>query len=84
VEKAKRVLPGLRSEGGLERVGWRPLCPDTLPVIDRAPDLANLYFATGHGQLGVTLGATTGRLIADLVTGRRPNLDLAPYGATRF
>jgi D-amino-acid dehydrogenase len=84
VEKAKRVLPGLRSEGGLERVGWRPLCPDTLPVIDRAPGLANLYFATGHGQLGVTLGATTGRLIADLVTGRRPNLDLAPYRATRF
>jgi D-amino-acid dehydrogenase len=84
VEKAKRVLPGLKTEGGLERVGWRPLCPDTLPVIDRAPGLANLYFATGHGQLGVTLGATTGRLIADLVTGRRPNLDLAPYRATRF
>ena len=84
VEKAKRVLPGLRAEGGLERVGWRPLCPDTLPVIDRAPGAANLYFATGHGQLGVTLGATTGRLIADLVTGRKPNLDLAPYGATRF
>ena len=84
VEKAERVLPGLRTEGGLERVGWRPLCPDTLPVIDRVPGAANLYFATGHGQLGVTLGATTGRLIADLVMGRKSNLDLAPYGATRF
>jgi D-amino-acid dehydrogenase len=84
VGKAKRVLPGLKAEGGLERVGWRPLCPDTLPVIDRAPGVANLYFATGHGQLGVTLGATTGRLIAGLITGRRPNLNLAPYGATRF
>jgi D-amino-acid dehydrogenase len=84
VEKAKRVLPGLKAEGGLERVGWRPLCPDTLPVIDRAPGAANLYFATGHGQLGLTLGATTGRLIANLVMGRRPDLDLAPYGATRF
>ena len=52
VSKARRVLPGLRSERGEERIGYRPLCPDTLPVIDRAPAAPNVLIATGHGQLG--------------------------------
>ena len=42
------------------------------------------FVATGHGQLGVTLGATTGMLIADLVAGREPAIDLTPYSAARF
>lgn len=87
-DKARRVLPGLVAgdEPGdrIERVGWRPLCPDTIPVIDRAPAHPNVLIATGHGQLGVTLGATTGRLIADLAAGRTPEVDIAPYRATRF
>ncbi len=84
VSKARRVLPGLRSERGEERIGYRPLCPDTLPVVDRAPGAPNVLIATGHGQLGLTLGATTGKLIAQLAAGRTPNMDLAPYRATRF
>ncbi len=84
VDKAKRVLPGLSTGQGIERVGWRPLTPDTVPVIGRSRRFSNVFFATGHGQLGVTLGATTGRLIAGLVAGRTPNIDLSAYRADRF
>ncbi|WP_245269724.1 D-amino-acid dehydrogenase (plasmid) [Ensifer sp. WSM1721] len=83
-EKAKSVLPGLNTSGGKQWMGPRPFLPDTMPVIDKAPNHDNVVMAFGHGQVGMTLGATTGRLVADLVAGRRPSLDLAPYRATRF
>ena len=54
-------------------VGGRPLLPDGLPVIDRLPAHDNVYVATGHGMLGVTLGPATGRALADyILTGVRP------------
>jgi len=67
-----------------EWYGWRPMTPDDLPILGRAPSLANLTLATGHGMLGVSLSAITGQLIAELLTGRTPSLDLAPYAPTRF
>jgi D-amino-acid dehydrogenase len=84
VEKAKRVLPGLKTADGTRRIGRRPFTPDTLPIIDRSPTVPNVLIATGHGQLGVTLGATTGKLISHLAAGRATDIDLSPYSATRF
>jgi D-amino-acid dehydrogenase len=84
LEKARRVLPQLRTEGMEFGVGYRPFLPDTKPVIDRSPRLQNVLMAFGHGQLGLTLGATTGRLISDLAGGRRPAQDLSPFSARRF
>ncbi|TMR98635.1 NAD(P)/FAD-dependent oxidoreductase [Nonomuraea basaltis] len=64
-------------------VGGRPLLPDGLPVIDRLPGRDNVFLATGHGMLGVTLGPATGRALADLVlTDRRPAV-LAPFQFNR-
>lgn len=83
-EKAKAVLPGLDTSGGLRWMGPRPFMPDTMPVIGNAPHHSNVTLAFGHGQVGQTLGSTTGRLVADLVTGRRPGIDLTPYRPTRF
>ncbi len=83
-EKAKRLLPGLETNGGIERVGYRPMCPDTLPILDMLPEARNVIVASGHGQLGVTLGATTGRIVADLAARRIPSVDLSPYRITRF
>ncbi|MCT9932245.1 FAD-dependent oxidoreductase [Planotetraspora sp. A-T 1434] len=61
-------------------VGGRPLLPDGLPVIDRLPGRDDVFLATGHGMLGVTLGPATGRALADYVlSGRRPPV-LAPFG----
>ena len=57
---------------------------DSEPVLSAAPGCANPFFAFGHGHHGVGLGARSGRLIADLVAGRRPNIDMAPYRVDRF
>ena len=84
LEKAKRVLPGLNVDKVEYGVGYRPFLPDTKPVIDTSRRLANVAMAFGHGQLGLTLGATTGRLIADLVAGRTTKQSLAPFSAYRF
>jgi len=65
-------------------MGARPCTPDMLPVIGPAPRHENLFFAFGHAHHGLTLGAVTGRLIAELVTGEAPFVDPAPYAAGRF
>jgi D-amino-acid dehydrogenase len=57
---------------------------DDLPILGRVPGVANLALATGHGMLGVSMSAITGRLIAEFVTGREPGLDLRPYSLARF
>jgi D-amino-acid dehydrogenase len=67
-----------------EWCGWRPMTPDDLPILGRAPKLANLTLATGHGMLGISLSAITGQLLAELLSHRTPGLDLAPYSITRF
>lgn len=65
-------------------MGARPATPDMLPIIGRAPRHANLWFAFGHAHQGFTLGAVTGRLIAEMATGETPFVDPAPYQADRF
>ncbi|HEY0179219.1 MAG TPA: FAD-dependent oxidoreductase [Dokdonella sp.] len=67
-----------------EWFGWRPMTPDDLPILGRAPGLQNLVVATGHGMLGVTLSAVTGELVGELVAGVAPSFDLAPFSPARF
>ncbi|HTA66037.1 MAG TPA: FAD-dependent oxidoreductase [Xanthomonadaceae bacterium] len=67
-----------------EWFGWRPMTFDDLPILGRAPGSDNLWLATGHGMMGVGMSAATGRLIADLMCGRDPILDPAPYSPSRF
>jgi D-amino-acid dehydrogenase len=84
LRKARRVLPTLRP-GHVERwMGHRPSLPDSMPVIGRAPHMRNVFFAFGHGHIGLTAAAPTGEIIADLVAGRRPFMDISPFAATRF
>lgn len=58
--------------------------PDSLPVIGRSPKHPNVLLAFGHGHLGLTEGATTGRLIGDLAADRPSVVDLAPFRIDRF
>ncbi|BCG92312.1 NAD(P)/FAD-dependent oxidoreductase [Mesorhizobium sp. 131-2-1] len=83
LEKAKAFLPGLDPTGGREWMGYRPSLPDSLPVIGRAR-APNTYYAFGHGHLGLTQAAATGRLIRDLVLGQTPPLDPTPFRPQRF
>jgi D-amino-acid dehydrogenase len=63
--------------------GLRPMTPDGTPVIGATP-LANLYLATGHGTLGWTMAAGTGRIMADLISGRGAGIDLAGLTIARY
>lgn len=83
-ELAAPFVPGLNLEGAERWMGYRPSLPDSLPVIGRAPGRKDVYLAFGHGHLGLTMGAVTGRLIAELAAGRTPDIDLAPFRAERF
>lgn len=82
--KAARFLPGLRTEGGRQWMGFRPSLPDSLPVIGRSAASPAAFYAFGHGHLGLTQSAATGKLIADLVAGRRPSIPLEPFRPDRF
>lgn len=81
--KAARFLPGLQTSGGREWMGYRPSLPDSLPVVG-AGRTPGVVYAFGHGHLGLTQAAATGRLVRDLVTGGVPAIDLAPFSPRRF
>lgn len=82
--KAKAFLPALRTEGGTQWMGFRPSLPDSLPAIGRARSTPRVIHAFGHGHLGLTQSAGTARLVADLLTGAAPVLDLSPFSPQRF
>ncbi|RUM22889.1 FAD-binding oxidoreductase [Rhizobium phaseoli] len=84
VKRAREALPELKAEGATEWMGHRPALPDTVPVMGPSAKRRNVWFATGHGHLGLTYAATTGRLMADLVTGVEPPVDMKPYRVDRF
>lgn len=84
LNKAKRVMTGLKIEGGKQWMGARPSLPDTLPVIGRSPSHARVLYAFGHGHLGLTQCAATARIICDLALDREPPIDCHPYRAERF
>ena len=67
-----------------EWYGWRPMTVDDLPIVGRAPGVPNLMLATGHGMMGVSMAAATGRMVGDLLLGREPLLDPATCAAERF
>ena len=84
VTLAKRYLPGLSAEGGREWFGNRPATPDSMPVIGRSRRRPDIVYAFGHGHVGLTLAATTARIVSDIVAGRPPPVDVAPYSIARF
>lgn len=85
IEAARRLVPALAGAEVLrEWMGERPSLPDSLPVIGPARRDPRVFYAFGHGHLGLTMSAPTARLIHALLTGRAPDIDPAPYSARRF
>ena len=64
--------------------GWRPMTWDDLPLLGRAPGQRKVWIAAGHGMLGISMSTASGQLVADLMTGRAPAIDPAPYRVERF
>jgi D-amino-acid dehydrogenase len=83
-KRAMEALPNLKCEHMTEWMGHRPAFPDTVPLMSASAKTKGLFYATGHGHLGLTYAATNARLMADLITGARPPIDMQPYSITRF
>ncbi|MDB5663605.1 FAD-binding oxidoreductase [Cypionkella sp.] len=84
VRRAQTALPGLQCAKFTEWMGHRPALPDTVPILSASAKTKGVFYATGHGHLGLTYAATTARLMGELITGTKPALDLYPYRVNRF
>jgi D-amino-acid dehydrogenase len=84
VRRAREALPNLKCENFTEWMGHRPAFPDTIPVMSASVKTKGVFYALGHGHLGLTLAATNARLMADLITGAKPPIDMHPYRINRF
>jgi D-amino-acid dehydrogenase len=83
-----RSFPALPRDLPAARVklwmGHRPSMPDGLPCLGRAQASGDIVHAFGHGHVGLVAGPRTGRLVAQLLTGRPPEIDLSAFEPRRF
>lgn len=94
LERVEQIIAGARAffpemtaedfAGVQPWFGYRPVSPDGLPYIGRFGRYANLTAACGHAMLGLTMAPITGALVADVLTGREPRVDLAMLNPDRF
>ncbi|MBK1658849.1 NAD(P)/FAD-dependent oxidoreductase [Paracraurococcus ruber] len=81
---ARTLMPLAEKVEDAPWLGVRPCMPDMLPVIGRLPGQAGAWCAFGHAHQGLTLGPTTGRMLAEMMTGEAPFVAAEPYRADRF
>ena len=80
----QRMLPDISTADATKWMGRRPSMPDSMPVIGPSAKVPSVYYAFGHGHVGLCGGAPTARIIADLVAGRKPSIDVSPFRVNRF
>jgi glycine/D-amino acid oxidase-like deaminating enzyme len=85
LDQALHLAPRLGGATLLEtRVGFRPVSEDRRPLLGALGGYDNLFVATGHAGYGLEVGPYSGALVAELVLGRPPALDLTPFAPHRF
>lgn len=83
--KAVELFPVLASAKVMRSyLGFRPYCPDHLPVIGHDPRAPGLWHASGHEGAGIGLSVGTGKLLAQALSGQQPDLDLSAFRPDRF
>src|SRR5215203_972125 len=84
----RQLFPALKENYSDERLskwmGHRPSLPDSLPVIGRSRRSPDVIYAFGHGHVGMAAAPMTGKLVAELLSGKPPSVDLAPFSPGRF
>lgn len=78
------AFPGISWKETSEWMGHRPAPADSIPIIGSVPGVEGAYMGFGHHHIGLTGGPKTGRLLAQLISGRKPNVDLTAYSPARF
>ena len=80
----RNIYPKLKWEGEEIWSGQRPSTTDSLPVLGESKKYQNLYFAFGGQHVGMTIGPKLGKITADLIIGRKPNVSLSEFSHDRF
>ncbi len=83
-KNATAAFPGLTWKEMTEWMGHRPAPADSIPVIGEVPGVRGAYTGFGHHHIGLTGGPKTGRLLAQMISGRQPNQDLSVYAPARY
>ena len=84
LKNIKQIFPGVNIAQYTEWRGQRPTIVDSIPVISQSPHFANVYYAFGHQHVGLSSGPKTGKLISQLMTGQKTDIDLTPFRVERF
>ncbi|PCJ89157.1 MAG: FAD-dependent oxidoreductase [Hyphomicrobiales bacterium] len=84
LRQVKAALPGLTYDRVETWMGHRPAPVDSIPLIGQGGTTKNAWFGFGHHHIGLTGGPKTGRILADCISGRKPNIDLASFSPDRF
>jgi D-amino-acid dehydrogenase len=82
--QAVKMFPALKLDKVTRWAGDRPSFPDGLPALGPAPGYENAWFAFGNGHFGITGGPVMGKYAAQIVAGKRPDIDVAPFNPARF
>lgn len=80
----RRMYPGVGDGPYTQWMGCRPTVPDSLPVIGRARNASNAFYAFGHQHLGLTCAPATARIVAQIAAGRQPNVEVEAFSPRRF
>lgn len=83
-KNARMAFPGLKWSKETEWMGHRPATADSIPVIGEVPGLSGVFTGFGHQHVGLTGGPKTGRLLAQLISGQTPNMDLSIFSPARY
>jgi D-amino-acid dehydrogenase len=82
--QVEQLLPDVRYDDVIEWMGHRPAPADSLPLIGANDTGGRSFSAFGHQHVGLTGGPKTGRIIAELIDGKKPNIDLAPFDPRKY
>jgi len=83
-ENIHSAMPHLTWKEKTSWMGFRPAPSDSIPIIGELTDKSGIFLGFGHHHVGLTGGPKTGRLLAQMITGETPNMDITPYSPSRF
>ena len=83
-KNARAAIPGLTWAHKQEWMGHRPATADSMPLIGEVTGIQGALLGFGHDHVGLTGGPKTGRLLTQLVSDKKPNIDMSPYAPSRY
>lgn len=84
IHSLRKYVPQLSWKETRTWMGHRPTLTDSLPVIGEVPNLKGAFLGFGHQHIGLTGGPKTGQILAQIISGQTPNMDILPYAPSRF